>query len=58
MTLTDTDTVSVAVYTCEAGASLNGVTSRKCLNDGTWTETKPICSKLFSGNGTLKGTET
>ena len=43
--LIDANTVSVAVYTCATGATLNGVTSRKCLTDGTWTETKPICSE-------------
>ena len=41
----DAGTTSVAIYTCKAGATLNGVTLRTCQTDGTWTDNKPACSK-------------
>ena len=46
----DAGTTSVAIYTCKAGATLNGVTLRTCQTDGTWTDNKPACSKLIGTN--------
>ena len=39
---------SVAVYTCELGYTISGVTSRTCKSDGTgWSESDPTCCKFW-----------
>ena len=39
---------SIAVYTCNSGYILNGVSSRTCRS-GLWTNSAPICAcKLFN----------
>ncbi|KAL4230224.1 Sushi [Mactra antiquata] len=34
---------TVAIFTCNVGYSLNGVTNITCLDDGTWSNSKPDC---------------
>ena len=38
------DNGTVAIYTCNAGFSLNGIAQRTCKDDGTgWSNNSPIC---------------
>ena len=34
---------STATYTCDTGFELNGVETRTCLNNGTWSDDAPTC---------------
>ena len=34
---------SEAVYTCSAGHTLQGQSTRECLSDGVWSGTQPQC---------------
>ena len=38
----------VALFTCLEGFTLNGVSQRQCLTDGSgWTNTNPSCCKYY-----------
>ena len=39
---------SEAVYTCDHGFELDGVSKRVCQNDGTYSEQPPVCEGEFS----------
>ena len=46
---------SMAVYSCNLGYSLNGVTERSCQTDGSgWSDSDPSCGKWFYIKVTLK----
>ena len=42
---------SIAYYSCDYGYDLHGLKSRKCLYDGSWYGSAPVCrpkrSKLY-----------
>ena len=36
---------STATYTCDVGFELNGVETRTCQSDGTWSDDPPTCDR-------------
>ena len=36
---------STATYTCDEGFELNGVETRTCQSDGTWSDVPPTCDR-------------
>ena len=38
---------SVATYSCDEGFELNGVRTRTCQNDGTWSDDAPTCERMY-----------
>ena len=39
---------SIAVYCCESGFELVGVSVRYCRNNSTWSGDAPVCTREFS----------
>ena len=38
--------INMAMYTCFSGYQLVGTSSRRCGENGTWSGSEPVCSKL------------
>ena len=38
---------STSSYSCDAGKTLVGDRRRTCQSDGTWSETKPVCTRML-----------
>ena len=38
---------STATYTCDVVFELNGVQTRTCQNDGTWSDDPPTCERTY-----------
>ncbi|XP_060586065.1 P-selectin-like [Ruditapes philippinarum] len=59
VTLSSNGITTVATYSCDAGTTLNGDSSRTCRTDSTWTNNAPTCtscpalSDIASGNVTI-----
>lgn len=39
---------SVVMYDCDDGHDLVGPSERVCTDQGTWTESDPVCNRKFS----------
>ena len=44
---TTTTYLSTATYSCDTGFTLNGVSSRTCQDDGSWSDTTPTCESVL-----------
>ena len=42
-TLTTNGAVTSALFSCSLGYTLNGTAELTCLEDGTWSESPPLC---------------
>ena len=40
--------VTMAVFTCYIGSTINGSSTAECGTDGSWTVTVPQCGNCFS----------
>ena len=50
VSISNTGTVSSAIYSCVEGYQLSGSTIRQCLTTGSWEFTEPTCCKLYRGS--------
>ena len=48
LTFTTTTQGSTATYTCDTGYQLDGVSTRMCQADGTWSDDAPTCICMYS----------
>ena len=39
---------SSATYTCNTGYQLVGTSSRTCQSDGTWSDSDPTCTRMYT----------
>ncbi len=39
--------MSIAIFTCDSGYTLEGIGFRQCLADGGWSSTEPICNGMY-----------
>ena len=50
LTLSTDGVVTIAVFTCDIGSTINGSSTAECGTDGSWTVTAPQCG-IYSPYG-------